>query len=171
MTEDYPGQKYFHDTNPSIRRTKVTFKDRHGYFTDRNKKIESMVEGKANERQIGGSHYRSKDPDFQHWDLMAVNNVGYFPGQVTKYLARWREKNGIQDLDKSKHYLQKLIELHTDEVIPLPILRAMKGLDIYRDNHGMHLSEYRIFEIMLTYIDISELQEAMDLLIGLYEIK
>ena len=30
---------------------------------------------------------------------------------MTKYLARWRKKNGLQDLKKSAHFLDKMIEV------------------------------------------------------------
>ena len=62
---------------------------------------------KANELQIGGSHYRS---GFQHWDLVLQLKVGYIEGCITKYLVRWRSKNGLEDLKKANHYLTKLIE-------------------------------------------------------------
>lgn len=63
----------------------------------------------ANDTQIGGNHYRSSA---QHWDFAAHNfGRGYFKGQITKYLARWRKKGGVQDLQKAEHFLRKLIEL------------------------------------------------------------
>ena len=64
----------------------------------------------ANERQVGGTHYRSQA---QHWDYMAETGwgEGYFKGVITKYLARWRKKNGKEDLEKALHYTEKLIEL------------------------------------------------------------
>ncbi len=64
----------------------------------------------ANSRQVAGSHYQAV---YQHWDMVADLRIGYFEGQVTKYLARWRKKNGLQDLMKAQHFLQKLLELAT----------------------------------------------------------
>jgi len=63
----------------------------------------------ANEQQIGGQHYAAKP--IQPWDFIAANGLGYFEGNVVKYLSRWRDKGGVQDLHKAAHYLQKLIEL------------------------------------------------------------
>lgn len=63
----------------------------------------------ANQEQIGGSHYKSKG--IQPWDYIAANDLGYFEGNVVKYVSRWRDKGGVQDLRKAAHYLQKLIEL------------------------------------------------------------
>lgn len=66
----------------------------------------------ANATQVGGSHYRN---DIQHWDFVAQYGLGYFEGQVTKYVTRWRKKNGVQDLRKAQHFLRKLIELVSNE--------------------------------------------------------
>ena len=63
----------------------------------------------ANERQEYGDHYHTS---FQHWDLVEAHRLGYLEGCATKYITRWRKKNGLQDLDKAAHYLEKLAELH-----------------------------------------------------------
>ena len=36
---------------------------------------------------------------------------GYLIGNVIKYISRYDEKNGIEDLEKARWYLNKLIEL------------------------------------------------------------
>lgn len=61
----------------------------------------------ANTRQVGGSHYQAA---VQHWDLVIRNHVGYAEGCSTKYLTRWKKKNGLEDLNKAVHFLDKLIE-------------------------------------------------------------
>src|SRR5690242_2779374 len=67
---------------------------------------------KANDYQVGGSHYNTKDPSFKHWDWCIATGLGYLEGVATKYVARWRHsKTGIQDLEKACHYVQKLIEV------------------------------------------------------------
>ena len=63
----------------------------------------------ANAIQHGGSHYKEKA--IQPWDYIASNNLGYFEGNIVKYVSRWKDKNGVEDLKKAMHYLQKLIEL------------------------------------------------------------
>ena len=63
----------------------------------------------ANEIQISGDHYRTKP--VQPWDYIAANDLGYFEGNIVKYVSRWREKGGIDDLRKAQHYLSKLIEI------------------------------------------------------------
>ena len=62
----------------------------------------------ANEKQVAGSHYRS---DIQHWDYVIANDLDYFQGQITKYVTRWKRKNGLTDLLKAQHFLEKYIEL------------------------------------------------------------
>lgn len=64
----------------------------------------------ASERQVGGDHYRTKQ--IQPWDYIADNNLGFFEGNAIKYVSRWKEKNGVEDLYKAIHYIEKLIEIH-----------------------------------------------------------
>jgi hypothetical protein len=65
----------------------------------------------ANEIQVAGGHYKEKK--IQPWDYIAANNLGFFEGNVVKYITRYREKGGVEDLRKARHYLDKLIELET----------------------------------------------------------
>ncbi len=60
----------------------------------------------ANDKQVGGDHYQ-KLGELQHWDVVAHFNLDYFQGQVTRYLFRWRDKGGIQDLEKAQHFMEK----------------------------------------------------------------
>jgi hypothetical protein len=61
-----------------------------------------------NKTQVGGQHY--KKLAIQPWDYVLANNLGYMEGSVIKYISRWREKNGLEDLEKCRHFLNKLIE-------------------------------------------------------------
>lgn len=61
----------------------------------------------ANEKQVGGDHYKTS---FQHWDLVSRLKLPYMPAQITRYIARWRKKNGVEDLQKAIHYMQKFME-------------------------------------------------------------
>ena len=67
-----------------------------------------MIES-ANEMQIAGDHYKNKA--VQPWDYIIANDLGYLEGNVVKYVSRWKNKNGIEDLKKAQHYLAKLIEV------------------------------------------------------------
>jgi hypothetical protein len=65
----------------------------------------------ANERQVGGTHYKTEGGE-QHWDMMwRLYREAWFVGGVTKYVLRYRKKDGLKDLRKARHYLDKLIEL------------------------------------------------------------
>lgn len=68
-----------------------------------------MLTADANARQVSGNHYKTKA--IQPWDYIASNNLGYFEGNVVKYVSRWKDKGGVADLEKARHYLDKLIEL------------------------------------------------------------
>lgn len=63
-----------------------------------------------NVTQVGGRHY--KDTAIQHWDFAIAQGwgYGYLAGQVTKYVARAPAKNGLEDLRKARHFLDKLIQ-------------------------------------------------------------
>lgn len=74
---------------------------------DENKSMPSA----ANDRQEGGTHY--KQLTIQPWDYIVSNNLGYLEGNVVKYVTRWQTKgNGVQDLLKARHYLDKLLEVN-----------------------------------------------------------
>lgn len=59
--------------------------------------------------QVSGDHY--KGMAIQPVEFIHSNGIGYFEGNVIKYVSRWRSKGGIADLEKAKHYIDLLIEL------------------------------------------------------------
>jgi hypothetical protein len=73
----------------------------------------------ANETQVAGTHYKSS---YQHWDMVQKLNLGYFEGQITKYLTRHQKKNGLQDVEKAQHFLSKLTELAREHEVRPPHL-------------------------------------------------
>lgn len=44
-------------------------------------------------------------------EYIHANNLDFFEGNVVKYVTRWRNKNGLADLEKAKHYIELLIQL------------------------------------------------------------
>lgn len=63
--------------------------------------------------QIGGDHYRTKA--IQPWDAMEAwmgpeQFEGFLRGNVIKYMARYPDKGGEEDIRKAGHYLTKLKE-------------------------------------------------------------
>lgn len=63
----------------------------------------------VNARQVGGTHYQKLDP--APWDVITAWGLGYLDGTALKYIARWKDKGGIEDLRKAIHFLQKKIEV------------------------------------------------------------
>lgn len=63
--------------------------------------------------QISGGHY--KDMRIQPAVFNHHNNMPYIEGCIIKYLVRWRNKNGIDDLRKASHFLQILIDLEEED--------------------------------------------------------
>jgi|TARA_R110002167_G_scaffold70374_3_gene198283 hypothetical protein len=61
------------------------------------------------ERVHHPTHYNK---GIEMWDYSYSHNLDFFEGNVVKYVTRWKEKNGIEDLKKAKSYLDKLIELY-----------------------------------------------------------
>lgn len=51
--------------------------------------------------------------------FIAANNLGYFEGNVIKYVCRYKLKNGVEDLNKAKHYLDMLLEKVTTGEVKL----------------------------------------------------
>jgi hypothetical protein len=72
----------------------------------------------ANERQVAGAHYGGGT--HQHWDIVVEHDLNYFEGQITKYVMRCRKKNGKQDLEKAKHFIEKYLEVYDKVAGSLP---------------------------------------------------
>ena len=58
--------------------------------------------------QVGGGHY--KNMPIQPMEFSMANNLDACQHTVVKYVTRFREKGGIQDLEKAKHVIDMLIE-------------------------------------------------------------
>lgn len=70
----------------------------------------------ANQTQVGGTHYTTKS--IQPWEAMQAwmsedEFCGFLRGNCLKYLVRYKDKGGVEDLRKARHYLDKLIEMET----------------------------------------------------------
>jgi len=61
--------------------------------------------------QVGGDHY--KNLAIQPVEYIHANGIGFFEGNIIKYVSRWKQKNGIADLKKAAHYIDLLIELES----------------------------------------------------------
>ena len=63
---------------------------------------------KPNDTQIGGEHYKNKK--IQPITFIMENDLGFCEGNIVKYVTRYKDKNGIEDLMKARHYIDFLIE-------------------------------------------------------------
>lgn len=60
--------------------------------------------------QEGGNHY--KKYEIQPIEFIIKNNIGYVEGNIIKYILRFKDKNGLEDLKKARHYIDILINNH-----------------------------------------------------------
>ena len=72
---------------------------------------------RTSDSQVGGSHY--KDMLIQPLEYIIANKLSFCEGNVVKYVSRWKNKNGIEDLRKARQYLDMLIEqeIEGDDVV------------------------------------------------------
>ncbi len=73
----------------------------------------------ANDRQVGGDHYKTGGVEL--WDLFGPESIIFY---ATRYLQRWRKKDGVRDLEKALHCVQKL-----REIVPHHTMRNVLTVD------------------------------------------
>ena len=62
----------------------------------------------AFDTQVQGSHY--KDLKIQPMEYCLANKLNYGQSNAIKYITRYKNKNGQQDLEKAIHCIQLLME-------------------------------------------------------------
>lgn len=73
----------------------------------------------ALEKQEGGDHY--KKLVIQPLEYCQKNHLDYAESNVIKYVTRWKNKGGIEDLKKAIHCLEYLIELEANNQVVAPM--------------------------------------------------
>ena len=68
-------------------------------------------QGDIMSRQVGGNHYKRA---CQPWEIIEEWELNYWAGNIIKYVLRYPYKNGVEDLEKAKHYLEYLIKKEKD---------------------------------------------------------
>lgn len=63
---------------------------------------------KSYKKQVGGNHY--KNYKIQPVEFIIKNNIGFVEGNIIKYVLRFKEKGGVECLEKAKHYIELLID-------------------------------------------------------------
>jgi len=74
----------------------------------RKAELERVERNIALESQVGGSHYSSMK--IQPIEYTMQNNMNPLQHTVIKYVSRYKNKNGIEDLKKAIHSLELLIQ-------------------------------------------------------------
>lgn len=62
----------------------------------------------ALDTQVGGDHY--KNMAIQPVEFISKNNLSFLQGTAIKYITRYRQKGGRQDLEKAIHTIRLMIE-------------------------------------------------------------
>lgn len=52
--------------------------------------------------------------------FIMLNKISFAEGCIIKYVMRWRQKNGIEDLQKAKRILEMMIEMETNKDLYTP---------------------------------------------------
>ena len=92
-------------------------------------------------QQVGGSHY--KDMAIQPVEFIEKNNLGFCAGNVIKYICRYKNKNGIEDLKKARHYIDLLIEIET----------AIEDSIIKEETAGCYISKEEMSKLQKDFIN------------------
>lgn len=64
--------------------------------------------------QIGGDHYTNMA--IQPVEFFIANNIPFVEGAIIKYVCRYKQKNGVEDLKKARHFIDILIESQNNAV-------------------------------------------------------
>ena len=67
-----------------------------------------------NTKQEGGDHYMKHK--IQPYTFITANDLSFFQGNVIKYVVRYKDKNGVEDLKKIIHYCELEIERLKNEI-------------------------------------------------------
>jgi hypothetical protein len=66
------------------------------------------MKSKPYDKQIGGRHYVNMVE--QPSEFINKNKLQFAEGNAIKYICRHKDKNGKEDLEKAKHYIDMIIE-------------------------------------------------------------
>lgn len=63
-------------------------------------------------KEVGGTHY--KNMKMQPIELIVKANLNFIQGCIVKYVTRYKNKNGKEDIEKAIHNAQLAIDLHSN---------------------------------------------------------
>lgn len=105
----------------------------------------------ALDTQVGGRHYKSLG--IQPVQVWLANDLGPIEASCLKYLTRWREKGGVEDLRKVHHFLAILIEHVEKTGVPLRRQNLMITARQYCEANGIGNAEQEIIDYLLRWRD------------------
>ena len=85
----------------------------------------------AFDKQVGGNHY--KQMMIQPLEYALANNLGICEHAVVKYISRWRDKGGVDDLRKAIHYCEILIDTELQPKVQDPVVKSTGLLHTMQD--------------------------------------
>lgn len=133
---------------------------RHGDFSSL--EAAQVPDSSANDRQVAGTHYKK---GIQHWDYAVANGFSYLGGQATKYVSRWKDKNGLVDLAKADHFIQKMQEVHNNPPsAPIPFDDYAKSQNLDHDER-MVIGLLHLYELTKDPVVLGLAREALARLI------
>lgn len=123
----------------------------------------------ANERQVGGAHYQRGNA-VQHWDFVEAHGIGYLEAAASKYLLRWPDKNGVQDVAKSFHYTEKLRELHIEgSRYQRGTCTPSEAWAWVKTQEGVGEAEQAAIVMLFTWKNVTDLTQALRLIDGIHD--
>ena len=78
---------------------------------------------KSTDFQVAGSLYQKLK--IQPIEYILANKLGFCEGAIIKYVSRWRDKGGVEDLRKAKQFCDFLIEHELNDK-PLPAMEERR---------------------------------------------
>ena len=69
---------------------------------------QSTERSKESMNESDPKHYSNLP--IEPWDFIQQNKLDFFEGNVVKYICRWKNKGGVDDLRKAITYIEKIIE-------------------------------------------------------------
>lgn len=121
----------------------------------------------ANDIQFGGNHYK-RGGNYQHWDWVAFAQLNYYEACATKYVSRHRNKNGMEDLNKAGHFVQKLLELvdagHVRAIYERRGNTFTATVRNFSEANELTCDETAFCELLANYVMKNDLMRALDIL-------
>ena len=126
--------------------------------------METNEYSSALSQQIGGSHYKMMP--FQPISLISMLDLDFFQGNVVKYVGRYKLKDGVNDLEKAKHYCQMAVEL--DDKKEPDVLLLSEAIDDVWDFVKKNQLDFEVYRILIDVVRVrwEEAEQAIDELIN-----